>query len=252
MTKAIERYDAADATGLAEVFIINDLSNWYVRRIRDRVGPTAEDNNDKNEAYQTLWTILTTYSRVLAPFIPFMADEIYTNLTGEKSVHLSEWPAANELLIDKKLEEEMEKGIEVSSIVNAARKLAGVKVRIPIKNLSYKGHSQLDKDVEGVVLSEVNVYKLIYKGKSSQNSFSVEGDLLDFQNQDLIAGKAREIIRKIQEERKKLGTNPNEKIDVILEEWPSEFEEEIKRKTLIASISKGNFLVKRHGQKTTL
>lgn len=243
ITSAIEKYDAAIAAGHAEIFVINDLSNWYVRRIRDRVGPSAPDGQDKNDAYQTLWIVLTTYSKVLMPFIPFMTEEIYKNLTGKESVHLESWPDVDGSLYNEKLEKEMSFAMELASIIHGARKLQNIKVRIPIKKLGFKGPMELSMDVKKVVQEEVNVYEIEYLGKNDE--IIIEGDLNDVNNQDLVAGEARDIIRKIQEERKKMGTKPNEQIEVVLEDWPKEFEELIKRKALIKSLTKGDkFLVR--------
>ena len=236
ITESLEEYNAYDAAGNAEIFIINDLSRWYVRRSRDRIGPAAENNDDKNDTYQTLWIILTSYSKVLAPFIPFTADEIYVNLTGEESVHLADWPEVDMSLYDDSLEKEMQNGILLSSSIHAFRKEANIRVRIPFKKLDYKGPFELTEEIKNVVLSEVNVYDLVYKGKNKE--YIVSGET-DQSNQDLIMGGARDIIRKIQEERKNLGTKLNEKVDVVLEDWSKEHEDYIKRKTLIRVLVKG-------------
>ncbi len=233
ITKAIENYMAYEAMGLVEIFI-NDLSNWYVRRIRDRVSKN-EHEKDRREALQTLWVVLTEYSKVLAPIIPFMADEIFTSLTASESVHLEDWPELNEDWKLEKLEESMGNGIKVASVVNMHRKIAGVPVRIPVRKLAYKGPKELDKEVKEIVLQEVNVYELEYLGKwdTKIDDYSVEGDVKSEANQDLEAGRAREIIRKIQAERKNLGTRLDEMVDVELTDWPKDFEKEIKRKALI-------------------
>ena len=245
ITSAIEKYDAANAAGHAEIFVINDLSNWYVRRIRDRVGPSVQDGQDKNDAYQTLWTVLTTYSKVLAPFIPFMTEEIYTNLTDEESVHLTDWPEVDKSLIDKKLEIDMRNGMEVASLIHMRRKMNDIKVKIPLKEFPYKGPEQLSKKIEEVVKGEGNVYDLVYKGKEEFYSSDDKFGIANESNLDMEAGRAREIVRKIQEERKKMGTKPNDQIEVVLEDWPKEFEDLIKRKALIRSLTKGDkFLVR--------
>ena len=90
ITISLEKFDAFHAVENAETFIVNDLSNRYVRRIRDRVGPTATGGKDKDDAFQTLWEVLTTYTKLLAPMIPFLAEEIYKNLTDEESELLIE------------------------------------------------------------------------------------------------------------------------------------------------------------------
>ncbi|RJQ38895.1 hypothetical protein C4559_00045, partial [Candidatus Microgenomates bacterium] len=149
-----------------------------------------------------------------------------------------DWPEFNEKLIDNKLEKEMSSAMELASVIHALRKQAGVKVRIPLKKLSYKGSIELPKDIEKIVLDEVNVYSISYEGKNEQDNYSVIGDTTE-KNQDIKAGEARDIIRKIQGERKLLGTKLNEKVNAVLESWPVEFEEEIKKKALINNLEKG-------------
>ncbi len=243
VTKALERFDTVDAIGHAGILFIHDLSNWYVRRIRDRVGPSAPNSQDKKDAYQTLWLVLSEYCKVLAPIIPFVTEEIYKNLTGEESVHLASWPALNKSLRDVKLEKDMNNGINLASVIHSFRKTATLKVRIPLQTLTYEGPQQLSDEARKVVEDEVNVYKLIYQGKSKE--YTVTGDTSE-KNQDLVAGEAREIIRQIQQERKKLGTRLDEKVDVFLPDWPEDFTEVIKSQALVKNIAKGNeFFVKR-------
>ncbi|MBI2049799.1 isoleucine--tRNA ligase [Candidatus Roizmanbacteria bacterium] len=251
-TAALNKFDSVDAIGQAEAIFINDLSNWYVRRIRDRVGPTAVNKEDKNQAYQTMWWVLKEYSKILAPIIPFLTEEMYKNLTNEESVHLVDWPlippeSINETdlkklgtlkskVTDESLESQMERAKDLASKIHAFRKNNSLKVRIPLKKLEYKGSEEIDIEILKVVLNEVNVYKLAYKGKADE--YEVNGEV-HMENQDTQAGEAREIIRRIQNERKKLGTKLDEKVDVQLADWPKEFEKEIKRKTLIRNLKKG-------------
>lgn len=242
ITNSVKIFDASDAVGNAEIFI-NDLSNWYVRRIRERMD-VENDEADRNDALETLWIILSEYSRVLAPFIPFMTDEIYTNISDKhESVHLSDWPEPNAEWKDNDLEENMQHAIDLASQVNAYRKVAGIKVRIPFRKLTYKGPKELTEEVLKIVLGEVNVHEIKYEGKA--DSFIVEGSTAD-ENLDLKAGEARDIIRMIQSERKKLGTNLDERVDVEIVSWPQEFESEIKKKALVDNLVKAeSFAVKR-------
>ena len=121
--------------------------------------------------------------------------------------------------------------------------MSELRVIVDHLRLNYSGPAKLTEEVREVVLDEVNVYELIYKQKS--NEYIVSGDVSE-KNQDLIAGKAREIVRAIQRERKKLETTLDEKVNVTLEDWPKEFEEEIKRKAMIENLQKGpKFVVTR-------
>lgn len=238
VTGYIESYEAYKAAEKAENFIINDLSNWYVRRIRDRVGSAAENLEDKNYAYQTLWTVLTEYSKVLAPFMPFIADEIYTNLTGEDSVHLVNWPSDRKEFGDDALEKEMDFARLAVELAHALRKESNMKVRQPLLLATITTPVELSSQVQDVVKSEINV-KLI---KNKKGELHVD---LDFKiNDELKAeGEARELVRKIQEERKKIGTRLDERVSVSLEDWPEAFEDYIKKQALVTSIVKGIFKV---------
>ncbi|MBI2613653.1 MAG: isoleucine--tRNA ligase [Candidatus Levybacteria bacterium] len=239
ITRSVEKYDAMDAMGLIEIFI-DDLSNWYVRRSRERV---KENSQDAKDTLKTLWTVLTTYSKVLAPFVPFMSDEIFTNLTAEESVHLSDWPKSNSKLIVNELEKQMAWARVISSGILELRKSNNIKVRIPLRELNYNGPVELSKEILQIVLEETNVYKLKYIGKKDE--FGLGGDV-DEENQDIDAGEARDIVRRIQAERKTLGTTFDEKVNVIIENWPKEFEEDIKKKAMVGSLQKGpKFLVTR-------
>ncbi len=237
VTESLEKYDTVGAIAKLEEFITS-LSTWYIRRSRDRVGPSAENKKDKQAFYETAYYVFTTFCKLLAPITPFVSEEIYRNLTGEESVHLANWPKQNkeQRTKNKELLYEMNNGMQLASKIHAFRKEANIKVRIPLRKLSYKGPEELTKDVEKIVLDEVNVYELTYVGKSED--YEVSGDVTE-KNQDVEAGKARDIIRKIQEERKKLGTSLDEKVDVVIDAWPKEFTEEIKKKTLIRTLAKG-------------
>jgi isoleucyl-tRNA synthetase len=246
VTLGLEKYDSQSASLSIEAFV-QDLSLWYIRRSRDRVGPSAEDEKDKKNFYETTYAVLITLSKLLAPFIPFIADEIYTNLTSEKSVHLVNWPNAMEQLINPNLDAEMAHGRQIASGILMKRKTTGVKVRIPLKKLSYKGPEKLSDEVKKIVQEEVNVQDLIFAGKSvSYEIASQDEEFSDVANQDVELGQAREIVRQIQEERKKLETKLDEKVDVILSNWPQQHEDYIKRNALISVLSKGaTFQVKK-------
>lgn len=242
VTNSLEKYNSYSATSEIEHFV-NDLSLWYVRRSRDRVGSSSEEASDKDAFYDTLYTVLTTLTRILAPFTPFIAEEIYINLTGEKSVHLADWPESDLSLYDSELEIQMTQAMTLVSVILSLRKKESIKVKLPLKILSYKGPAELHEEILKIVKDEVNVYELKYMGLSDE--YSVDGDMSEA-NQDKQAGLARDIIRLIQGERKKLETTVSEQVDVTLNDWPEKFEEEIKKKALIRNLTKGeSFSVKR-------
>lgn len=233
-------YDTMKAVGLAHIFI-RDLSSWYVRNIRSRVGPTVVNTPDKDNAYQTLWLVLKEYVKSLAPLIPFVSEEIYKNLTGEISVHLTDWSKVDNSFTDDSLEKQMELARLLSSVIHSRRKEGKVKVQIPLKKLQYKGPKELAEEVKKIVLDETNVYEFIYQGNRKIEEYDVFGEF-GKENQDLEMGMAREIIRTVQKLRKKQGLMPNEYITAILPDYPIEHEAYIKAKIMAKNITKGRDL----------
>jgi len=156
VTESLDRYDPATAANAIERFIVDDLSQWYLRRCRSRVGPTAPDDGDKSVFYHVMGKILVSVSQLLAPFTPFVSEEIYRNLTGDVSVHLSDWPAMGK--IDKKLEEAMGGLREIVELGHSFRKTAGIPLRQPLAKLSVLGSKgDWSKDMILVLADELNV-----------------------------------------------------------------------------------------------
>ncbi|MFH1218507.1 MAG: isoleucine--tRNA ligase [Candidatus Peregrinibacteria bacterium] len=162
VTLAMDDYNMVKATRPMLDFLDN-LSNWYVRRSRRRFWK-SENDGDKNEAYQTLYIVLVEFSKILAPVMPFVADEIYQNLVGGDSVHLEDWPAVNKGLIDKKLNEEIHMVRLIVNLGHSVRARAKVKVRQPLSRVSVALPEDVDcKMVEAqkdVILEELNVKEL--------------------------------------------------------------------------------------------
>ncbi len=166
---SLSDYEPTRAGRLIDDFVNDDLSNWYVRLNRKRFWG-KEMGKDKLSAYQTLYTCLKTVAKLLAPFSPFYSDELYMDLmkvTKEEdvcSVHLSDFPKAQEELIDKDLEERMKMAQKITSMVLALRRKVNIKVRqplqcimIPAVDATQKKHIEMVKDL---VLNEVNVKEL--------------------------------------------------------------------------------------------
>ncbi len=237
ITEALEGYDAAEAAGLAEIFIVNDLSNWYVRRIRERVGPAAVNGKDKNDAYQTLWEVLSTYTKLLAPMIPFMTEEIYKNLTDKESIHLEDWPEADEKFIDDSLEVQMTQVRGLAEIGHSLRKEHKLKVRQPLNLFTYgEKYKKLPPELENALKAELNVKNIKFDDKHpSSMDWKLTPELEE-------EGKARDLIREIQQKRKEAKVAYNDKISVYLPSWPQEFEEMIMVETLANKLIKGNHL----------
>lgn len=219
----------AQGAALAIESFVDDLSNWYIRRSRDRVGV---------DFFTTTYTVLLELSKIIAPVTPFLADVIYTNLTKEESVHLVSWPTANTQLIDPDLEEKMQLVREVVERGHSIRKDKQIKVRQPLGKVMVKSPLKLSLYHE-LLCEELNVKRV---EESEAKEMNVELDT-DMTPELLSEGEAREIVRQIQDERKKIGTNLDQKIVVSLPSWPKEYEDFIKAKALISKLSVGEFSV---------
>ncbi len=142
----------------------DELSNWYVRRNRERFW-AQEINDEKIGAYVTLYTVLTTLCKVVAPFVPFIADEIYQNLvvgldsTQPESVHLCLWPTVKEEAIDKKLEEEMDLAYKIVKLGRSARNSANIKNRQPLSKMLISVDT-LPEYYSDIVREELNVKQI--------------------------------------------------------------------------------------------
>ena len=161
--KELDNFDPTRAGRLIDAFVNDDLSNWYVRLNRKRFwGKDMSD--DKRSAYDTLYTCLLTVAKLLAPFAPFYADQLYKDLGGEKdSVHLDKFPVADESLIDTDLEARMEMAQKITSMVLALRKKVNIKVRQPLQAIMIPANDEQKKHIEAVkqlIMNEVNVKEL--------------------------------------------------------------------------------------------
>jgi isoleucyl-tRNA synthetase len=243
VTTSLDNYDTVVAIDAIKIFIDN-FSTWYLRRSRDRVGPVALDLEDKNAFYATTYNTLVTLTKLIAPIAPFIAESMFKNLTNEESVHLTDWPKSDVTKRNKELEEQMQFLRKVIEAGHAKRKEQSLKVRQPLAKATIhlgKDAVKFEKDLDQLIKDELNVKELAFEEKED---LAVEFDTT--LTPELEAeGKARDIIRMIQDERKKLETQPTELVDVTLEEWPESFAEEIKTKTFTASLTKGPFSVKR-------
>ena len=145
---------------------VDDLSNWYVRRCRERFWGKGMDDT-KEAAFVTLYTVLVTLSKVIAPFVPFMAEEMYQNLvrsvdpTAPESVHLCDFPTADESLIDESLNTQMSALLSVVGLGRACRAAANLKVRQPLSTLYVKGTS-FDEAFSALAEDELNVKKVVF------------------------------------------------------------------------------------------
>ena len=170
VTACYEDFEPTRAGRLMEDFVINNLSNWFVRLSRKRFW-AGEMTTDKLSAYQSLYTCLLTVSKLMAPIAPFYADRLYTDLNAAvrnpenaTSVHLAKFPQADERLIDTELEKRMELAQQITSMVLSLRKKERIIVRQPLQSLSISvtdaGQKARIESVAQLILDEVNVKEL--------------------------------------------------------------------------------------------
>lgn len=229
------KYDVPSAVKPILPFI-EDASNWYVRRSRRRFWKSGNDT-DKNNAYRTLHYVLTQLAQIMAPFTPFLAEELYQKLTGGESVHLLDWPVAghvNELVVT-----DME---TVRDYVNQGlgiRAKERLKVRQPLASFTVPTLGQF-VDFEDILTEELNVKKVV-KGKEVAFDLVVTPELKR-------EGMMREVVRQVQNARKQAGLNVDDRInlrlatdDDELQKTIVEFSDVIKAETLAADLTDSTY-----------
>ena len=258
ITEGMEAYNIPAALSSVLEFI-DDMSNWFVRRSRRRFWK-SEDDQDKLEAYSTLYYALIYLAKILAPFTPFLAEELYQKMTGAgtvnsqipESVHLLDWPEAGE--INEAVLAQMAKTREVITAGLAERMKkteteAQIKVRQPLAKLVYAGE-KLDDFYEQIIMEEVNV-KSVEHGEALALDKTLTPELLE-------EGKIRELIRFVQAARKKAGLNVDDRIRLMVSmEVPEAYREMLMNEVLAEElVNEGNFaydeIVKVQGENTAI
>ncbi len=242
VTIQMDTYDLVRSTRPIETFI-SELSTWYIRRCRDRF-----KDGDK-EALMTTQYVLAELSKVIAPFMPFIAERLFQGLADpEKSVHLEDWPAFNDALIDNKVLEDMDKARKIVEMGMALRKEAGIKVRQPLARLSTYEY-KLSDELANIAASELNVKKITNE-KISDASSKEDGGLkvsLDMALTDELKkeGIAREMVRAINQMRKNRELTIDDSVAVqyftkepFILEAINEYAEQIKKDTLSSDLTK--------------
>ena len=214
----MQKYDRPNATKPILPFL-DDASNWYVRRSRKRFWKSDNDG-DKQDAYRTLHYVLTQLSLIMAPFTPFLAEELYHKLVGGESVHLLDWPVAGK--VDEDLLNKMHGVRTVITDGLAERAQQGIKVRQPLAKVVVSSNRyELIKDFQEIVCEELNVKavtELSSLGMGNEYRLGDGGLALDTHiSQELKnEGLMREIVRNVQQARKQAGLEVDDRIDLQL------------------------------------
>ena len=240
ITEGMEAYNIPSALSNVLLFI-DDLSNWFVRRSRRRFWK-SEDDTDKNAAYSTLYFILVYLAKILAPFTPFLAEELYQKMTGEEfdssvteSVHLLNWPEAGE--IDQKVLEKMARTREIITEglalrMNKSENEEQIKVRQPLAEYIYEG-KPLDEYYEQIIADEVNV-KSVRAGEKAYLDKHLTEELLE-------EGFIRELIRFVQAARKKAGLEVDDRIKLSIDtEISEDWQDVLKAEVLAVELGRDN------------
>jgi len=249
VTENLESYNIF-AAGRSITDFINDLSTWYLRRSRDRF--KSDDEPDKQAAISTLGYVLLTLSKLMAPFTPFIADELYQRLGGDKeSVHLEDWPA------DQKMEKsenekiiilaEMETVRKIVELALAKRDEAGIKVRQPLNKLKVKARSlKLENQYLELINDEVNI-KSVEIEESQNDVLEVSLDL-KITDELKAEGLLRELIRTINQLRKEAKLTINDRVEIyfqtdsaLVKKVVSDYQAELLKSTISKSISEQKF-----------
>ena len=202
----LDNYNTAECCREIVKFV-DDLSTWYLRRSRERF-----NSEEAETARDILGNVLLETSKIIAPLLPFSAEIIYQNVTGKnQSVHLENWPNVNKNKIDKKLNEEMEKVRNVVSLILKERDVSKIPVRQPLSLVIVRGF-KLNEELTKIIADEVNVKKVIFE-KADEISVELDKKITPELEAE---GLSRELVRKIQDERKKRGLKKGEEINLIL------------------------------------
>lgn len=232
VTNSLDKFDTSLAISKIKDFV-EHLSVWYVRRSRER--------EDKIKFYETMYDVLVIFSKLLAPFAPFISESIYKNLTKEESVHLADWPKVDQSKIDETLENVMRDIRIVVEAGHSVRKALNIALRQPLSELKVTFTSNCpDERFIQILKDELNVKKVTWNiGKSLNVEFETEltPDLIE-------EAKVRDLIRSIQSKRKELGLSLSDKTKVISDYIPEskDFVTQILTKTSSVEIEKGESL----------
>jgi isoleucyl-tRNA synthetase len=225
VTEAFDRYDITHATRPLREFI-EDFSTWYVRRSRNRV--KGEDAAEKVAALSTMRYILREFSKVIAPVMPFIAEEIFQSVKTDsdpESVHLSEWPEIKKKLFDfggdRKLLAEMADARALASLALEARQKANIKVRQPLKVFEFKGSAyNISTGSMIMIADEINV-KEVRKNPALLEDIFLDTTITEELKKE---GETRDVLRAVQDLRKQAGLMPQDRAVLVLAEGERTYE----------------------------
>ena len=265
VTEGMEGYNLPKALSGVLPFV-DDLSNWFVRRSRRRFWK-SEDDADKMEAYATLYYVLTYLAKILAPFTPFLSEELHQQMTGSgESVHLLSWPETG--AVDEEVLTQMKATREIITEGLALRMRKSeteeqVKVRQPLSRLVYAAAARLPEFYEQIIKEEVNVKEVVFvsddfddaaAGLSAGEGVAIDKELTEELKAE---GFARELVRSVQAARKKAGLSVDDRIKLSVScELSEEQKEVVAAETLAVEIDQGNYeydeIVKVGGEQVTI
>ncbi len=238
--KDMEGYDLTKVVRAIQTFMIDEVSNWYVRRTRERFWAPEMDRN-KQAVYRTLWEVLVTVAKLMAPFAPYLAEDIYQNLVQgpakKRSVHIELYPEAEEAYINPELERHMNLVIKLVSLGRAARNRVQLKVRQPLAALRIdRKNEELLKPMEDLVKEELNVKSILYVSDPDEYvSYTVKpnfpvlgpkyGKLMKGIGQALAAADAAALVRSLRTEQKVTLNVEGTAVDLTVEDLEVRTEE---------------------------
>jgi isoleucyl-tRNA synthetase len=234
-TENLDNYKLLEPTRAIRDFV-GDLSTWYLRRSRDRIKDANE--KDSEEAKQTLYFVLKNLVKVMAPFAPLAAEDIWLKLKNEQdveSVHLTEWPKVEK--INTQILDNMKKVREIVTLGLEARQKAGIKVRQPLLELRLKTYD-LEKEYTKILKDELNV-KIVMINPNLKDEVELNTEIGEELKQE---GSYRELVRALQDMRKKIGLTPSDEISLVFEtdeagkKLIQKFETDMKKTVLVLKL----------------